>query len=183
MCICLTNASTTLGASRPCLTRHRVTHDKYLLNAQPPEPVAECSRLETLQRALTWLPRVLRARTRETSRMVCRPPLVATPPEVTGRYVRPALDEAVCRRVFMQLVKRGKRRVVPPHTTAVERHAARRRRFTVELFFPGCPEGLRKSRAALGSSSVQRPPRPRWCPVRAWLFFTPSYIHTWRASE
>ena len=30
----------------------------------------------------------------------------------------------------------------------------------------------------VSSSSVQRPPIPRWCPVRAWLFFTflPTYL-------
>ena len=29
----------------------------------------------------------------------------------------------------------------------------------------------------VATSSVQRPPIPRWCPVRAWLFFT--FLHTY----
>ena len=33
----------------------------------------------------------------------------------------------------------------------------------------------------VSSSSVQRPPIPRWCPVRAWLFFT--FLHTYRTVE
>ena len=35
----------------------------------------------------------------------------------------------------------------------------------VSLFVSVC-------RSCVSSSSVQRPPIPRWCPVRAWLFFT-----------
>ena len=35
----------------------------------------------------------------------------------------------------------------------------------VSLFVSVC-------RSCVPSSSVQRPPIPRWCPVRAWLFFT-----------
>ena len=33
-------------------------------------------------------------------------------------------------------------------------------------------------RSCVSSSSVSRPPIPRWCPVRAWLFFTflPTYL-------
>ena len=40
----------------------------------------------------------------------------------------------------------------------------------VSLFVSVC-------RSCVSSSSVQRPPIPRWCPVRAWLFFTflPTY--------
>ena len=45
----------------------------------------------------------------------------------------------------------------------------------VSLFVSVC-------RSCVSSSSVQRPPIPRWCPVRAWLFFTflPTYLHTGR---
>ena len=41
----------------------------------------------------------------------------------------------------------------------------------VSLFVSVC-------RSCVSSSSVQRPPIPRWCPVRAWLFFTflPTYL-------
>ena len=39
----------------------------------------------------------------------------------------------------------------------------------VSLFVSVC-------RSCVSSSSVQRPPIPRWCPVRAWLFFT--FLHT-----
>ena len=41
----------------------------------------------------------------------------------------------------------------------------------VSLFVSVC-------RSCVPSSSVQRPPIPRWCPVRAWLFFTflPTYL-------
>ena len=43
----------------------------------------------------------------------------------------------------------------------------------VSLFVSVC-------RSCVSSSSVQRPPIPRWCPVRAWLFFTflPTYLST-----
>ena len=39
------------------------------------------------------------------------------------------------------------------------------------------------SRSCVSSSSVLRPPIPRWCPVRAWLFFTflPTYL--WHRKE
>ena len=40
----------------------------------------------------------------------------------------------------------------------------------VSLFVSVC-------RSCVSSSSVQRPPIPRWCPVRAWLFFT--FLHTY----
>ena len=40
----------------------------------------------------------------------------------------------------------------------------------VSLFVSVC-------RSCVPSSSVQRPPIPRWCPVRAWLFFT--FLHTY----
>merc|ERR1712162_77283 len=39
----------------------------------------------------------------------------------------------------------------------------------VSLFVSVC-------RSCVPSSSVQRPPIPRWCPVRAWLVFT--FLHT-----
>ena len=41
----------------------------------------------------------------------------------------------------------------------------------VSLFVSVC-------RSCVSSSSVPRPPIPRWCPVRAWLFFTflPTYL-------
>ena len=41
----------------------------------------------------------------------------------------------------------------------------------VSLFVSVC-------RSCVSSSSVLRPPIPRWCPVRAWLFFTflPTYL-------
>ena len=41
----------------------------------------------------------------------------------------------------------------------------------VSLFVSVC-------RSCVSSSSVRRPPIPRWCPVRAWLFFTflPTYL-------
>ena len=41
----------------------------------------------------------------------------------------------------------------------------------VSLFVSVC-------RSCVSSSSVSRPPIPRWCPVRAWLFFTflPTYL-------
>ena len=41
----------------------------------------------------------------------------------------------------------------------------------VSLFVSVC-------RSCVPSSSVPRPPIPRWCPVRAWLFFTflPTYL-------
>ena len=42
----------------------------------------------------------------------------------------------------------------------------------VSLFVSVC-------RSCVSSSSVQRPPIPRWCPVRAWLFFT--FLHTYIA--
>ena len=42
----------------------------------------------------------------------------------------------------------------------------------VSLFVSVC-------RSCVSSSSVQRPPIPRWCPVRAWLFFT-FYLPTYR---
>ena len=43
----------------------------------------------------------------------------------------------------------------------------------VSLFVSVC-------RSCVPSSSVQRPPIPRWCPVRAWLFFTflPTYLNS-----
>ena len=31
-------------------------------------------------------------------------------------------------------------------------------------------------RSSVSSSSAPRPPIPRWCPVRAWLFFTYTYL-------
>ena len=56
----------------------------------------------------------------------------------------------------------------------------------VSLFVSVC-------RSCVSSSSVQRPPIPRWCPVRAWLFFTflPTYLllycstcaTTWKSGE
>ena len=44
----------------------------------------------------------------------------------------------------------------------------------VSLFVSVC-------RSCVSSSSVQRPPIPRWCPVRAWLFFTflPTYLRVY----
>ena len=47
----------------------------------------------------------------------------------------------------------------------------RQRRVCCELVVSVC-------RSCVSSSSVLRPPIPRWCPVRAWLFFTflPTYL-------
>ena len=41
-----------------------------------------------------------------------------------------------------------------------------------------CEPFVSVCRSCVSSSSVQRPPIPRWCPVRAWLFFTflPTYL-------
>ena len=42
---------------------------------------------------------------------------------------------------------------------------------------PQAPRAVR-AQTTVSSSSVKRPPIPRWCPVRAWLFFTflPTYL-------
>ena len=44
-----------------------------------------------------------------------------------------------------------------------------------------CEPVVSVCRSCVSSSSVQRPPIPRWCPVRAWLFFTylsPTHPHS-----